>query len=505
MVKEEEKDKVHFNHDDIQQKLDKKLGPEYISKRIGFGSSRVAYIEGWRAINLANQIFGYNGWSTEVKNIIVDFLDERQGKFSIGCTAIVRVSLADGTYREDIGYGAVENERRKPAAFERAKKSAVTDALKRCLRGFGNALGNCLYDKEFLSRIDKVKFDPPDFDEGNLFRPSDEISEYSRSSTIDNDNPAVKRQKLNNQNSIPDTNKVKYNGSAPAPAITYNNAPKKPVQSEERCAPNGSRGKENAQNKSENEDLLDDSFMFSDDLQDDELISLMNKNSSDPDRRFNNAPKENTGDITFVTARAADSYQSTENVPENLKFDPKYVPHSMKLTIDQNTSKHIPLSVLKEKGVTATSREAIYSRFAAKGKQIPNPIDDSTDSRLAENDKSNENDDTETSHSTEIEKSAISSVNNGTNISGSTESSVTTVPSHNSTSQTTNIEAKVDKADSQVSEKQSQKGIKYAPQVPVVHPNTSAAIPLNQNKPLRREVGRPKINNVGPKKPSPTP
>ena len=48
-------------NEDIQTKLDKKLGPEYISKRVGFGSSRVAYIEGWRAINLANQIFGYNG------------------------------------------------------------------------------------------------------------------------------------------------------------------------------------------------------------------------------------------------------------------------------------------------------------------------------------------------------------------------------------------------------------------------------------------------------------
>ena len=39
------------------------------------------------------------------------------------------MTLTSGTYREDIGYGTVENERRKAAAFERAKKSAVTDAL----------------------------------------------------------------------------------------------------------------------------------------------------------------------------------------------------------------------------------------------------------------------------------------------------------------------------------------------------------------------------------------
>ena len=29
------------------------------------------------------------------------------------------------------------------------KKEAVTDALKRTLRNFGNLLGNCLYDKEY--------------------------------------------------------------------------------------------------------------------------------------------------------------------------------------------------------------------------------------------------------------------------------------------------------------------------------------------------------------------
>ena len=188
-IKEEKKNGfINSSFNDIQAKLDKKLGPEYISKRIGFGSNRVAYIEGWRAINLANQIFGYNGWSTEVKQVIVDFLDERQGRFCIGCTAIVRVTLSNGTFREDIGYGTVENERRKATAFERAKKSAVTDALKRSLRSFGNALGNCLYDKDFLAKIDKVKFDPPDFDENNLFRPSDEISEVSRSGTMDIDN-----------------------------------------------------------------------------------------------------------------------------------------------------------------------------------------------------------------------------------------------------------------------------------------------------------------------------
>lgn len=60
--------------------------------------------------------------------------------------------------KKDIGYGHIENCKSKAAAFEKAKKEAATDALKRSLRTFGNVLGNCLYDKEYLSRVTRVRF-----------------------------------------------------------------------------------------------------------------------------------------------------------------------------------------------------------------------------------------------------------------------------------------------------------------------------------------------------------
>lgn len=47
--------------DRLQTLLAKKLGPEYISQRKGGGGAQISYIEGWRAINLANEIFGFNG------------------------------------------------------------------------------------------------------------------------------------------------------------------------------------------------------------------------------------------------------------------------------------------------------------------------------------------------------------------------------------------------------------------------------------------------------------
>jgi recombination DNA repair RAD52 pathway protein len=76
-----------------------------------------------------------------------------------------------GTKRcQDIGYGSIENGKGKAASFEKAKKEAATDGLKRALRTFGNVLGNCLYDKEYLKKVQAIKVKPIRFEEGNLYR-----------------------------------------------------------------------------------------------------------------------------------------------------------------------------------------------------------------------------------------------------------------------------------------------------------------------------------------------
>ena len=58
----------------LQAKLDKQLGPEYISERPGAGGSKVHYLEAWKVINLANEIFGFNGWSSSIQNIAIDYV-----------------------------------------------------------------------------------------------------------------------------------------------------------------------------------------------------------------------------------------------------------------------------------------------------------------------------------------------------------------------------------------------------------------------------------------------
>jgi DNA repair and recombination protein RAD52 len=93
---------------------------------------------------------GFNGWSSSIVEMTNDFLDESAGKFSCGVSAIVRITLKDGSFHEDIGYGCSENQRQKGAALEQAKKTAVSDGIKRAIRNFGNVLGLTVYDRDFI-------------------------------------------------------------------------------------------------------------------------------------------------------------------------------------------------------------------------------------------------------------------------------------------------------------------------------------------------------------------
>ncbi|KAG5845681.1 hypothetical protein ANANG_G00141850 [Anguilla anguilla] len=140
----------------VQNALRRNLGPEYISTRIAGGGQKVCYIEGHRVISLANEMFGYNGWSHSISQQNVDFVDLVNGKFYVGVSAFVKVQLKDGSYHEDVGYGVSEGLKSKALALEKARKEAVTDGLKRALKCFGNSLGNCILNKEYLMAINKV-------------------------------------------------------------------------------------------------------------------------------------------------------------------------------------------------------------------------------------------------------------------------------------------------------------------------------------------------------------
>ncbi|OAX33186.1 hypothetical protein K503DRAFT_851969 [Rhizopogon vinicolor AM-OR11-026] len=157
----------------LQAKLNKKLGPEYISQRPGPGGGpKLTYAEGWKIINLANEVFGFNGWSSSIVNMTVDYMDcnEETKRYNVGVSCIVRVTLSCGVYHEDVGYGAAENVKSKAQAIDKSKKEAVTDAVKRALRNFGSLLGNCIYDKSYAQEVTKIKVPPAKFDKSELYR-----------------------------------------------------------------------------------------------------------------------------------------------------------------------------------------------------------------------------------------------------------------------------------------------------------------------------------------------
>ncbi|KAF9342466.1 DNA repair protein rad52, partial [Mortierella sp. AD094] len=164
---------VEFTPEEIAQlnaDLPKYLSPEFTTTRPGPNRTTFTYIEGWRIKNLANKLFGFDGWTSSITDVTVDFMDlDHDGKVSIGVSVIVKVTLKDGTFHEDVGYGASENQKSKAASFEKAKKEATTDGLKRALTSFGNLLGTCLYDKNFCKHLTMQKVNKPKFDSKEIY------------------------------------------------------------------------------------------------------------------------------------------------------------------------------------------------------------------------------------------------------------------------------------------------------------------------------------------------
>lgn len=122
------------------------------------------YLEGWHVIAEANRIFGFDGWSyetVETKCVAENPRKIGQGQkdgWGVTYTSRVRV-VVQGIVREDFGAGH-GYDIDLGLAHESAVKEAVTDALKRALRTFGNPFGLALYDKS-RANVDHGEPDKP--------------------------------------------------------------------------------------------------------------------------------------------------------------------------------------------------------------------------------------------------------------------------------------------------------------------------------------------------------
>jgi DNA repair and recombination protein RAD52 len=126
------------------------LNPTAVSKRQG-----LSYVEGHWVIDRANEIFGFGGWQTSLVDLQVRDTcetpkgDRTQNKVFMTATLKLTVMTSLGTVvREDVGFGCGISYNSQGDCYELASKEAVTDAMKRCFRTFGNQFGNSLYQKD---------------------------------------------------------------------------------------------------------------------------------------------------------------------------------------------------------------------------------------------------------------------------------------------------------------------------------------------------------------------
>lgn len=116
------------------------------------GNISLSYIEGFDVIDTANLIFGYGNWSYLISKLEQVSQEQNQNQNHVICyKAIVQVLIHSENHtqevkREDVGFGTGVA-KTLADAHEGAAKEAVTDALKRAMRSFGNQFGNSLYDK----------------------------------------------------------------------------------------------------------------------------------------------------------------------------------------------------------------------------------------------------------------------------------------------------------------------------------------------------------------------
>lgn len=150
--------------------LSEPLAREHVKTRKGVGTQQLSYLPAYHVIAQANRLFGFGAWGTEIIHLQkadvfkyekpIPNTDRSKPMISVSYTCQLKLTVrgTDGIIQqhEDIGFGngvAGETAAGIASAIELATKEAVTDALKRCLRYYGEQFGLTLYDKEATAEL----------------------------------------------------------------------------------------------------------------------------------------------------------------------------------------------------------------------------------------------------------------------------------------------------------------------------------------------------------------
>lgn len=138
----------------VIEALNKKVNSDEIKKLSGFN-----YLPWNTSTKLANDIFGFLGWSSTVVSCDQEIYNsvDKNGEATrfVGYKSIIRVTVrvrdeGGGTlesHHDGVGFGEVGYQGNKNP-MDTAVKGAASDGISRALKYFGDALGLFLYDKE---------------------------------------------------------------------------------------------------------------------------------------------------------------------------------------------------------------------------------------------------------------------------------------------------------------------------------------------------------------------
>lgn len=131
---------------ELTHELNAPLDPSRVTTGQAGPLRGIPYLEGHDVARRANELFGYGNWSFELlgQPWAERGNDKSGNPYTIWC-ALGRVSVRGGLTFSDVG----TNQQSGPGgpATEMSIKGAVTDAMKRCLRLYGDQFGLVLYDK----------------------------------------------------------------------------------------------------------------------------------------------------------------------------------------------------------------------------------------------------------------------------------------------------------------------------------------------------------------------
>jgi DNA repair and recombination protein RAD52 len=134
--------------------LAKPLDHKRVKHRQGGGGMSLGYITGHDAIDTANRLFNYGNWGYDLLKVELVNIPGENGEVIGGYyAATVQLKVKDCIPVTEEGVCPIQegrNPRAKIDAHDMARKGAVTDALKRALRCYGDQFGNSLYDTDLV-------------------------------------------------------------------------------------------------------------------------------------------------------------------------------------------------------------------------------------------------------------------------------------------------------------------------------------------------------------------